>query len=45
MVDRLHDAVQLGIHLASLQRRRMAFCDISRPLTATPPAFDALPGA
>ncbi|MCY1436087.1 hypothetical protein D9M71_522020 [compost metagenome] len=29
----------------AVHNRRMAFCDISRPLTATPPALDALPGA
>ena len=45
VVDRLHDRVQLAVHFATGPRRRMAFCDISSPLTATPPALDALPGA
>ena len=30
---------------SKVQPKRKAFCDISRPEVATPPALDALPGA
>ena len=43
LVDRVHDVLQPRVHLFAWPVSRRASCDISRPETATPPAFAALP--
>ncbi len=44
VVDIQHNVMQTGVHFLGFQLNRAAFCAISSPDVATPPALAALPG-